>query len=281
MSGANQDQADYWTSSHGLKWIEHEHSLDAAMVGMLDTIFDTVQIGESERVIDIGCGTGASTLAAAELASQGHVLGVDIFAPLLDRVRSRASSAGIVNVAFLEADAQSYRFEKDAFDVLISRIGMMFFEKPVQAFENLSTSMRPGGRMAFVCWSSVAQNPWFHIPNEAAVSRLGGVPKSDPHAPGPTAFQDIDYVTGLMEKVGLTDVKGSPVEIDLTPPNGLKGAARAASRVGPAARVMKAHNGSSADATAIEEAVREAFRTFEKNGKVTVPAVVNLFTCCT
>ena len=236
MSGANQDQADYWASSPGLKWIEHEHALDAAMVGMLDAIFDTAQIGETERVIDIGCGTGASTLAAAELAPHGHVLGVDISAPLLDRARRRASSAGIANVSFLEADAQSYGFEQDAFDVLISRIGMMFFAEPVQAFQNLSLSIRPGGRMVFVCWSSAAQNPWFHIPNEAAVSRLGGVPKGDPHAPGPTAFQDIDYVTGLMKKAGLTDVNGSPVEIDLTPPDGLKGAARAASRVGPAAR---------------------------------------------
>ena len=279
MVGGNQDQAEYWASPPGLKWIEHEHALDAAMVGMLDTIFDAAQIEENERVIDIGCGTGASTLGAAEIASQGHVLGVDISAPLLDRARIRASFADKVNVSFLEADAQSYGFEKDAFDVLISRIGMMFFADPVKAFQNLSLSIRSGGRMVFVCWSSVAQNPWFLIPNEAAVSRLGGVPKGDPHAPGPTAFQDIDYVKWLMEKASLTDVKGSSVEIDLTPPNGLQGAARAASRVGPAARIIKAHSGSSADATAIEDAVLDAFRQFERNGKVIVPAVVNLFTC--
>ena len=133
--------------------------------------------------------------------------------------------------------------------------------------------------MVFICWAGVAENPWFYIPNEAAVLRLGQVPKGDPHAPGPTAFQDIDYVAGLMEKAGLTGIKGSPVAIDLTPPDGLQGAARAASRVGPAARIMKAHSGSSADATAIEDAVRDAFRQFEKNGKVTVPAVVNLFVC--
>lgn len=279
MTGENQDQAQYWASPAGLKWIEHEDALDTTMVGMLDTIFDVAQIAENDRVIDVGCGTGASTLGAAALAQQGHVLGVDISEPLLDRARSRVSTAGIINASFLKADAQSHGFEKGAFDVLVSRLGMMFFADPIQALKNLSLSLQPRGRMVFISWASVAQNPWFRIPNEAAVHRLGSIPKGDPHAPGPTAFQDIGYVLDLMEKAGLSEVNGSPVEIDLTPPNGLQGAACAASRVGPAARIMKAHSGNSVDAAAIEDAVRDAFRQFDLNGKVTVPALLNLFVC--
>ena len=279
MTGANQDQEQYWASPAGLKWIEHEDALDAAMAGMLGRMLDAARIAEDERVLDIGCGTGASTLAAAARASRGHVLAVDISEPLLDRAKSRASTAGIANASFLKADAQSHRFENGAFDVVVSRLGMMFFDDPVQAFRNLSLSLRPGGRMAFVSWAGVARNPWFSIPNEAAVHRLGPVPKGDPYAPGPTAFQDTGYVTDLLKTAGLSAVEGSPVEIALTPPNGLQAAARIASRVGPAARIMKGHGGNDVDAAAIEDAVRDAFRQFEKNGEVVVPAVVNLFTC--
>ncbi len=279
MALGNLDQEKYWGSPAGLKWIDNEHALDTAMAGMLDIIFDVSEIAHNSRVIDIGCGTGASTLAAAALAPQGHVLGVDISAPLLDRARNRVAIAGVENASFLKADAQSHGFESGAFDVLVSRLGMMFFSDPVKAFENLSLSLRRGGRMAFVSWASAAQNPWFYIPGQAAQRRLGPVPKGDPHAPGPTAFQDIGYVTGLMEKAGLSKIRGTAINIGLTPPDGLQAAASAASRVGPAARIMKAHDGSGDDAAAIEDEVRDAFRQFELNGKVTVPAVINLFVC--
>jgi ubiquinone/menaquinone biosynthesis C-methylase UbiE len=111
---------------------------------------------ENDRIIDIGCGTVASTLAAAAITPQGHMLGVDISAPLLDRARSRASTDGIANAPFFKADAQSHGFQKDAFDVVVSRLNMMFFADPVQEFQNLLHSLRPGGRMAYVAWAGVA-----------------------------------------------------------------------------------------------------------------------------
>ncbi|MHC4433246.1 MAG: class I SAM-dependent methyltransferase, partial [Planctomycetota bacterium] len=247
--------------------------------GMLDTMLDAAAIAKSDRVIDIGCGTGASTIAAAGRAPHGEALGVDISEPLLARARSRADSAGVLNTSFLLADAQTHRFSEGKFNVLVSRIGMSFFSDIVSAFRNLALALGDEGRMAFVCWAGVDKNPWFHIPKRVAEQRLGPQPDGDPYAPGPTAFQDGDRVANLMAQAGLSNIVAQAVEIDLTPPGGAEGAARAASRVGPAARIMKAHKGDETDAAAIEEAVLQAFAEFDNDCGVRIPAVVNLFTC--
>ena len=275
----NEAQANYWTSPAGLKWIEHEHALDTAMAGMLDMMLDSAAPRSTDRVLDIGCGTGASTIATAECVPNGSVLGVDISEPLLSRARSRAAAEGAQNASFLLADAQTHDFSGEKFNLLVSRIGMSFFSDTVSALQNLALALTDSGRMVFVCWASVVQNPWFAIPKQAAEDRLGPQPKGDPSAPGPTAFQDCARVAEIMARAGLCDVEARPIDIVLTPPDGVQGAARAASRVGPAARIMKAYSGTDADEADIEDAVRIAFEQFDEAGEVRVPAVVNLFTC--
>jgi len=276
---ANKVQAEYWASPSGLKWLEHEHALDTAMAGMLDMMLDTADILSADRIIDIGCGTGASTLEAARRVPEGMGLGVDISEPLLARAAGRAKEEGIQNASFLLADAQTYDFSRQPFDLLVSRLGMSFFSDTVAALRNLSNALTDRGKMVFVCWASMANNPWFSVPARAAEERLGTLPSGDPAAPGPTAFQDCDRVADLIAQAGLSKIEARPVDIVLTPPDGVVGAARAASRVGPAARIMKAHKGAEADELAIESAVRVAFENFDEGGVVRVPAVVNLFAC--
>lgn len=278
MTDANRAQAEYWTSSAGLAWIEHERALDAAMAGMLDLLMAAAAIAPAERVLDIGCGTGASTLAAAARAARGRALGVDISAPLLERAAFRAHEAGVANAGFLLADAQSHGFGAGGFDILVSRVGMSFFSDAVAALRNLGRALAPDGRMAFVTWAGVDGNPWFQLPKRAAEQRLGPLPPGDPAAPGPTAFQDIARVAGLMRQAGLRDIEAVAAEIVLTPPDAAS-AARAAARVGPAARILKGRGGTEADALAIEEAVGEALRDYVEDGEVQVPATVNLFCC--
>ncbi|WP_209598944.1 class I SAM-dependent methyltransferase [Ruegeria sp. HKCCSP351] len=276
---ANKAQADYWASPAGLKWIEHEHALDTAMAGMLNMMLATTNILPTDRIIDIGCGTGASTLESAQRVPDGDVLGVDISEALLGRAASRAKAEGIRNATFLLADVQTHAFSAHPFDLLVSRLGMSFFADPVAALGNLSNALNTRGKMVFVCWASVAKNPWFEIPKQAAEERFGPQPKGNPNAPGPSAFQDCNRVVDLMNRAGLSNVEARPVDIVLTPPGGVAGAARAASKVGPAARIMKAHKGSEADEVAIEHAVKVNFEQFDKGGNVRVPAVVNLFSC--
>jgi SAM-dependent methyltransferase len=276
---ANKAQADYWASPAGMTWIEHEHALDAAMAGMLDMMLDKANISSTDRIIDIGCGTGASTLEAAHRVTNGEVLGVDISDPLLARAASRAQAQGVKNASFLLADAQTHDFSARPFDLLVSRLGMSFFSDTVAALVNLSNALNDRGKMVFVCWASVAKNPWFAIPKQAAEGRLGAQPGGDPNAPGPSAFQDCGRVADLMALAGVSKIEARPVEIVLTPPGGVAGAARTASRVGPAARILKAHSATKAIEAAIESAVAEGFKEFEERGTVRVPAVVNLFVC--
>lgn len=274
---ANAAQADYWSSGPGRRWIDHEEVLDQAMAGILRLLVDGAALRPGDRVADVGCGTGASTLAAAAMVQPDPVLGVDISEPLLDRARARAEAAGLRNVDFLLADAQTHRFERAAFDVVISRFGMMFFEDPGAAFGNLAQALRPGGRMVFVAWAETARNPWFQIPQEAAIRRLGAPPPTDPQAPGPFAFADADRVVDLLRTAGLGQVRAETLDTVLTPPGDLAAAARVASQVGPAARIMMARNGSEEDAKAIEARIAEGLRPYEQDGSVRVPAVVHLF----
>lgn len=276
---ANKAQADYWASPAGLKWIEHEHALDTAMAGMLDKMLDAAGIASTDRILDIGCGTGASTLEAARRAPDGHVLGVDISDPLLKRAAKRAKTEGVANASFLLADAQTHDLSARPFDLLVSRLGMSFFSDTVAALKNLSNALTDNGKMTFVSWASVAKNPWFAIPEQAAENRLGALARADPDKPGPTAFQDRERVTDLLARAGVSNIEAHELDIALTPPGGIAGAARAASKVGPAARIMKAHNGSESDAAAIESAVTTAFEAFRKADVAVVPAVVNLFSC--
>lgn len=276
---ANSAQAEYWNSPTGLKWIELEHTLDTTMAGMLHMMLEVADIALTDCILDVGCGTGASTIEAAGRVPDGKVLGVDIADPLLKRAASRAQAEGAHNASFLLADAQTYDFLSQQFDLLISRIGMSFFSDTVAALQNLSRALNDRGRMVFVCWASVAQNPWFAIPKEAAEKRLGPQPEVNPNAPGPTAFQDCERVTNLMFRSGVSDIQACPIDIVLTPPGGASGAAHVASRVGPAARILKAYGGTEIDEIEIEDAVRIAFEEFEDGGDVRVPAVVNAFTC--
>ena len=279
IMNANETQKEYWASSSGLKWIEHEHALDQAMAGMLSVILKAADLRPNNRVLDIGCGTGASTLEIAKRVPEGRVVGNDISEPLLARATQRAQDQGILNASFLLADAQTHEFERRCFDQVVSRLGMMFFEDSVAAFRNLRDCLAPGGRMAFLAWGAFAQNPWFSVPKAAAEARLGSVPAGDPRAPGPTAFADQDYVMDLMKQAGLTDPQAETVGVDLTPPGGSHGAARTASRVGPAARIMKALGGNADDEAAIESIVRAGFAQYEVDGTARVPALINVFTC--
>lgn len=278
MLDANQAQRDYWSSPAGLKWIENEQALDTAMAGMLELVVDEACLEEDDIVLDIGCGTGASTIEAAKRVRHGSVVGADIASPLIERARMRARAERLTNVEFLLADAQVHSFPHNDFNVLISRLGMMFFEDPVAAFKNLSQAIRTDGRMAFAAWAGVEQNPWFQIPRDAAIARLGAASQADPTAPGPLAFQDIARVSEMMRTAGLCNAQATPIGVVLTPPGGIDAAARTASRVGPAARIIKTKGGSEDDAKAIETVVAHKFRTYCKGNDVEVPAVVNLFT---
>ena len=278
MVDANSAQADYWSSASGYQWIAQETFLDASLAAILDRLLERADIRPSENILDVGCGTGASTIAAAiKSGPAGHVTGLDIAEQLLNRARKRSDDAGLRNTKFILADAQTHSFVPESFDAIISRFGLMFFDDPVAAFANMARGLKPEGRLVFPAWAPAAENPWFLIPRDAAVARLGKPAPADPFAPGPLAFQDKERVIKLMEQAGLKEVRGDTEVVPLTPLVTAAEAAKAAASVGSAARIMKEFSGTEADAISIESAVSKAFSKFETEKGISVPATIHFF----
>lgn len=271
---ANADQAECWNSAVGRKWIDHERALDQTLSGVLRSLIENARLQAGDRALDIGCGTGASSLAAATVVGPGRVTGIDISQQMLERARQRAQAAGVENADFLLADAQTHRFDMPAHDALISRFGMMFFDDPSAALGNLAQALRPGARMTFAAWAAADRNPWFGIPQRAAINRLGPVPPTDPDAPGPFAFQNAGRVTEMLRAVGLSEVRGDEVELMLTPSGDVTAAATLAVRVGPAVRIMQAKHGTPEDEQAIAARIAADFRDYESGGAVQIPAAI-------
>lgn len=278
MLTLNADQEEFWGKSEmGKRWLTFEDQLDSLFTPVLDLVLDRAALEPGMRVMDIGCGTGASALLAAEkVGPQGQITGIDISEQFLDRARERKARARLGNLTFNFADAQVTEFEAGRYDAMISRFGVMFFSDPIAAFANLSRALKPGGLMTFAAWGSLSENPWFKLPHVAATNHLGQTPKVDRNAPGPLAFHDRDRVTGLMSNAGLIEVQVEPVPLSLSGPQTVEEAALLCTRVGPAARVIAHFDGTDEDVKAIVDAVAKAFSAYQTPEGVQVPAVINL-----
>lgn len=207
-SGANAGQIAYWNAAAGQTWAALQERLDRQLEPLGRAAIDALDPAADERIIDIGCGAGQTSLElAGEVGPDGTVLGVDISAPLLEVARRRAAEAGLANVRFLEADAQTRAFAPGSADGVFSRFGVMFFADPPAAFRNIREALRPGGRLAFVCWRPLALNEWMLIPMRAALQHIPAPPPpADPNAPGPFAFADPDRVRGILGEAGFSDI---------------------------------------------------------------------------
>jgi SAM-dependent methyltransferase len=260
----------YWNDQGGPRWVTQQPDLDAQLAPLGAAAIDRLAVASGERVLDVGCGSGATTLAIAERVRSGAVVGVDISAPLLALARERA--AGVAHVEFVEADAQIHRFDGPAFDAVFSRFGVMFFADPVAAFRNLCGALRPGGRLGFVCWREMRANPWVTVPLAAGLPHLPEPPAPpEPGAPGPFAFADGDRTAALLARAGFTDVQVVAHDDDLVMAGGdLDRAADLALVVGPLARAMTSID--DAARAKIRGAVRDAFAAYQRPAGVTFPA---------
>ncbi len=170
-----------------------------------------------EHVLDIGCGTGTTSLELARLVGEnGHVTGVDVSAPMLDEARLRAADAGLANTSFVVADAGAHQFEPRHYDGAFSRMGIMFFAEPVAGFTNLRRALRPGGRLSFVCWRSPSENSWVTEPGQAVAEVLGPPAPMDPDAPGPFSLASADRISSILTGAGLVDIDITPHDLPLS-----------------------------------------------------------------
>lgn len=205
MAEQNADQVGDWNGQSGKRWVVNQDRLDSMAAVFGQAAIEATAPAKGEHVLDIGCGAGASSLAlAARVGEGGQVLGVDISEPLISQARALAPQGAPVR--FQVADASSARLPVGEFDILFSRFGVMFFDDPTGAFTHMRRALRPGGRVAFVCWRSAAENDWMHLPMGAlkGLVPLGGLP--GPEAPGPFSFGDKKRVEGILTAAGYTDI---------------------------------------------------------------------------
>lgn len=265
---SNEAQGRYWNDEAGPRWVAMQRDLDAQLEPLGHAVIDALAPAHDARVIDVGCGAGATSLALARRVPAGSVLGCDISQPLLARARERA--AGLAHLRFEHADAQTHAFEPATHDAVFSRFGVMFFADPVAAFANLGRALVEGGRLAFVCWRQMADNPSFVLPLTAALPLLPEPPPPpDPTAPGPFAFADGERVHDVLARAGFTaiDVAAHDSEIVFGGRNDLDGAVELALQVGPLARALDG----AADQR-VRDAVRGAFEPHLGPRGVTLPA---------
>lgn len=234
----NADQIAYWNGQTGRKWAEDQVQMDRMMQSMTDAVVAAAVPQTGESVIDIGCGAGASSLAVADaVGPSGDVTGVDVSHPMLEVARERAKDRR--NVRFLEADATTHAFPQASADLIISKFGVMFFADPTQAFRNLRRATKVGGRLAFICWRTLAENPFATVPMSAALRHLPPQPPPDPNAPGPFAFADPVRVGHILTEAGFQTPAFAAFDSTMTVGRSAAGAAKEAVLMGMASRLLK------------------------------------------
>ncbi|MBJ7409090.1 MAG: methyltransferase domain-containing protein [Phenylobacterium sp.] len=235
MSEANAQQVAYWNESAGPTWAELQAPLDRQLAPLGRRAMSELDLGPGRRVLDIGCGAGETTLSLAQTGAEA--VGVDISRPLLEIARRR--SKGRTDVTFLEADAQTHPFPPGAFDAVFSRFGVMFFADPAAAFANIRQALKPGGRLAFVCWRTPAENPIMSLPMQAALAHVDAPPAPpEPGAPGPFAFADPERVRAILAAAGFKDVTVTPHD-EAIGPGDLETTLALALRVGPLGALLR------------------------------------------
>lgn len=273
----NSDQRDFWSDAAGPKWLRFESAMDTLLQPVLKGVLARANLQSGETVLDVGCGTGASALQAGDaVGPTGRVLGADISGPMLSRAAARAQHHP--QLEFIETDAQTHDFEPAAFDHLVSRFGVMFFDNPVAAFANMARAVKSGGRVTFAAWGQIPANPFFTFPAQAARSIIGAPPKSDPDLPGPFAFRDPDRVLDILTQAGLQDAQCDTAEIMLTPQGNLADFADTAVSIGPANAAISHFQADSAQIAALREMLQDVFTPFDGPQGFLIPAEINFFT---
>ena len=206
----NSDQKANWNGDSGRAWVRVQSTMDRHLEPLGRLALSALAPIAGEQVIDIGCGSGQTSLALADaVAPGGSVLGVDISEPLIELARARAGDRS--DVRFLVDDAQQHDFGHSRFDAAFSRFGVMFFDDPVAAFRNIRSGLKRGGRIAFVCWRSIDENPSFAFPIRTALPFLPEPPAApEPGAPGPFAFADEARVRSILTEAGFGGIRIRP-----------------------------------------------------------------------
>lgn len=272
----NADQIAYWNGPGGERWADRQETQDVLLGPISDILIERAGPRAGERVLDVGCGTGATTVDfARKVGPAGFALGIDVSEPMLARARQRVAG---VPVDFVLADATVYAFEAASFDLLVSRFGVMFFADPVASFANLRRALKPTGRLAFICWREPRENPWMMAPLQAVYKHVPKLPPVGPEDPGPFAFASEERVRRILGQAGFAGVamEAHNLPIDIAIGRGLDAAVEGALQIGPASRALEDHPAEVREAA--KNSIREALSRFVKGQSVLLQGAIWIVT---
>ena len=260
----NEAQVQLWNGAAGRAWADLEALIETAFSPIETWLADEAERRRARHVLDVGCGTGGTTIAIARrIGREGHCLGVDLSSAMIDRAARRAGEAG-VSASFLQADAQDADLSPGDFDLIVSRFGVMFFADPVAAFANLRGFARKEGELAFVAFRDPAQNPFMTAAERAAAPHLPEMPPRPKDGPGQFAFADADRVRFILDQAGWGDIRIEPIDFACAFPE--PGLVDYFTRLGPLGLFLR--EADEAVRARMIDAVRPAFDPFVSGDEV-------------
>ncbi|HEX6040491.1 class I SAM-dependent methyltransferase [Longimicrobium sp.] len=258
------EQARLWNGTAGQAWVEEQALIDGILAPFQDLLLNAVRGAHPHQVLDVGCGTGSTTVAVAKVLGEGgRCTGLDVSEPMIAAARARAERQG-APASFVVADAQAHAFQPGSFDMIISRFGVMFFADPVRAFANLRRAARGGAELRFIAWRSPSENPFMTTAERAAAPLLPDLPPREPGAPGPFALADEDRVARILEESGWTSIDIQPVDVPCALPE--KDLVRYITRFGPVGMALAEADGPTR--ARVLQTVRAAFDPFVHGDEV-------------
>ena len=240
-TSANADMIEYWNDHAGPSWVKFHKKLDGQIGGIGKTAIDRAGIKAGQHVLDIGCGCGDSSLELARrVGPEGAVRGIDISAPMLALAEQRAALVPALKLEFRQLDAQTADFSSAPFAHVFSRFGVMFFDDPVSAFGNIRKALAADGRLTFICWRPLEENPWMGVPLGVAYQFVAPPEASPPGAPGPFQLEDEARTKQILSDAGYADISLETLHepFYLSGPGTAADAAAHATKMGPVARVL-------------------------------------------
>ncbi len=272
----NADQIAFWNGDAGAKWVAQQVRLDAMLAPIGDAVQKAANVQSGEHILDVGCGCGDTSIKLAKLAgASGGVLGADVSATMLALAKRRAADAK-ANITFAEADAATHKFDAQAFDLLFSRFGVMFFADPDAAFANMHKALKATGRVAFACWRDWRENEWVRVPMMAVRPHVPPQPQLGPEDPGPFAFADAARVRRILANGGFDAITLTPFDTKVEIGASLDEAVAYLQEFGPISRALS--DASPAQKEQAAKALREALAPYAKTAPITLGAAVWIVT---
>jgi ubiquinone/menaquinone biosynthesis C-methylase UbiE len=273
----NAEQAEFWNGPGGRHWINMQETWDIVLGPVAMATLERAAVRPGEWVVDIGCGCGGTTIELGQAVGRtGHVLGLDISAPMLARAAERQPAG--MPIEFLQADATTHPLPSGRFDLLFSRFGVMFFAEPARAFENMRRGLKPGGRLAFSCFRDSKHNPWMMVPLKAAYEHVPPLPKLGPEDPGPFSFASEERVRRILTEAGFSAIVIEPVDLafDIAAGRGLEAAVAATMEIGATSRAVEGQPQGVRDAVA--SSVKKVLAPYQRGLSVPLPAAIWIVT---